>query len=197
MDLYYEESSLVKYPEKPLKRYKTFRILFITCFVIAIIWLLYTFNGGVNFTDEFIIDAIIVTFVPITVFFWLGAFFWKLSNKQYIDYDYCFNSGTMIVSKIYKSSKRVGIIQFNTLNVFQIGKKDSDTYKTILSQPNVRLITATFNEEPSENKDFYYIAFTVEAKKVVLVLDCTETLIANVYKFSSKLVLERDFKWSI
>ncbi|MBR2614111.1 MAG: hypothetical protein IKC71_00750 [Clostridia bacterium] len=197
MDLYYEETSLVKYPEKPLKRYKTFRILFITCFVLGVIWLLYTFNGGVNFVDEYIIEAVTITFLPVTALFWLGAIFWKLANKQYIDYDYCFNSGHMIVSKIYKNSKRVSVIQFNTINVYQIGKVDSETYKRETSMPNVKVIKATFNEEPSEDKGFYYIAFTQDAKKIVLVLDCTEQMILNVYKFSSKLVLERDFKWSI
>ncbi|MBE5757250.1 MAG: hypothetical protein E7342_05580 [Clostridiales bacterium] len=197
MDLYYEETSLVKNPEKPLKRYKTFRILFIASFVLGVIWLLYTFNGGVHFTDETIIEAMIVTFVPITLFFWIGAIFWKIANKQYIDYDYCFSSGTMMVSKIYKSSKRINVIQFSALNIYKIGKVDSDTYKNEINSPGVSIIKATFNEEPSDGKAFYYIAFTRDAKKIVLILDCTETMIANVYKFSSKLVLERDFKWSI
>ena len=111
--------------------------------------------------------------------------------------NYCFSSGEMIVSKIYKNAKRVGLVRFNAMHVFQMGRVDSETYDSIISQPGVEVMKATFNNSPSEGCDFFYIAVTCAAKKKVIILDCTEKMIATVLKFSSKLVMEKGFKWSI
>ena len=193
MELYYEETSFVQEVEGASKKYNLFKILSIVCFVLAGVWIFYTFNGGVQFIDEYIFEAVLITFVPMTACTSLGAFFWYIKNKHYIDYDYCFSSGEMIVSKIYKNSKRVGLIRFNAMHVFQMGRVGSKTFEAITKQPDVEVIKATFNKTPSKDCEFFYIAVTCVAKKKVVILDCTEKMIASVFKFSSKLVMEKEF----
>ena len=51
----------------------------------------------------------------------------------------------------------------------------------------------TSNYTASEGKDFYYIVANVDGDKKLLVLECTEMLIVNILKFSSKTILDEDY----
>ena len=83
--------------------------------------------------------------------------------------------------KVFSRYKTVGTDLNNVINVFESNLKVlKDDYASLF----IFSVLITLQK--------LYIQ-----KKIVLILDCTETMIANVYKFSSKLVLERDFKWSI
>ena len=59
--------------------------------------------------------------------------------------------------------------------------------------PDIKRMILTSNAEPDEGKDFFYIVANVEEEKKLFILECTETFMVNVLKFSRKTVLEEDY----
>ena len=56
--------------------------------------------------------------------------------------------------------------------------------------PDVKTVILTSNVTPDENKDFYYMVVNKDGEKKMYVIECTETFIVNVLKFSKRTVVD-------
>ena len=138
-------------------------------------------------------SRIILLLFPAIILLMLGLSFGLLKNKFCVEYDYSFISGTIRVSRVIANLKRKNIYDFEFRKIEKIGYYDSETYNKYQKSPGVKCVYLTANKTPMENKDFYYIVANVDGDKKLLVLECTETLIVNVLKFSNKTILDEEY----
>lgn len=114
--------------------------------------------------------------------------------RLYNCYDYIFVSGDVRVIKVVNTKKRKKVISFDSKDVYQVGRYESETYEKHRSMPNVKVIFAPSNRQEVEEKPKYYIAANVDGVKYLVVLECTEKFLRYVLQFAGKPVLEKDYK---
>lgn len=189
MEVFYEESSNYRNQSEKTK-YKLIRIISIIFYVFAGVWLIFAFN-----TLDFnvgIILYLLFLLLPPALFIFAGVFIGKRKNNYCIDYDYTFVSGSIRCSKVINSIKRIHLFNFDASAIEIIGKVSNTSFKKYQSMPDVKVEYLTSNDTPEEGKNFYYIFAKVNSEKKVIVLECSELFIANVLKFSKRMVLEKD-----
>lgn len=191
-EIFYEESANLQNPKPAAVKYNTIRILSILSYVALVLWLImvlfYEFGSGALWLQ------IIFLLIPTAMFFLSGFFLGRLKNKFYVEYDYTFVSGSIRFSKVIKNVKRKFIIKFECSEIEKIGKVGSGTFEKYFAMPGVAKNILTSNGSPADNKDFYYIVVNTDEEKKLFVLECTETFMVNVLKFSNRMVLEEDYK---
>lgn len=192
-EIFYEESAELRDRKSAGRKYYTFKILSVLSYVLLVFWVILVFVGY-DIGQGYWLTNLIFILVPIVVFLLSGIFLGRVKNRFYLDYDYTFVTGSVRIAKVIKNSKRRSIIKFEAENIERIGKYDSATYNKYAKMPGISKLILTGNYTPAEGKDFYYIAVNADGSKKLLVLECTETLIVNILKFSNKNVLEEDFK---
>ena len=89
--------------------------------------------------------------------------------------------------------KDANIVDVQPSDIEKIGKIGSGTFTKYNNMSDIKRMILTSNAEPEEGKDFFYIVANVEEEKKLFVLECTETFMVNVLKFSRKTVLEEDY----
>ena len=141
-----------------------------------------------------IIISVILILIPSILFIVTGIIFGKVKNRFCVEYDYTFVSGSIRFSKVIKNSKRKFIVKFECSDIEKIGKLGSETFEKYYIMPGVSKKILTGNSSAMENKDFYYLVVNVDGDKCIYVIECTETFLINILKFTSKRILEEDFK---
>ena len=139
------------------------------------------------------IFSVLFILIPMAMFITSGVVLGKLKNRFYVDYDYIFVSGSIRFSKVIKNINRKFIVKFECSDIEKIGKIGSGTFNKYNGMPDIKRMILTSNAEPDEGKDFFYIVANVEEEKKLFILECTETFMVNVLKFSRKTVLEEDY----
>lgn len=190
-DIFYEESSKTREERSAKTKYYIFKTLSIISYVLFGIWLflvvmLYQFKGSAGQ----IILGLLFALLPAAMFLASGILLGRFKDKFYVDYDYTFVSGTIRFSKVIKEIKRRHIVSFETSELEKIGKYDSELYKKYSLMPDVKAVILTSNLTPEENKDFYYMVVNKDGEKKMYILECTETFIINVLKFSKRTVVD-------
>lgn len=193
-EVFYEESAKLTNPKTCARNYYIFKALAILMLVVLFIYVLvfwktteiYFFTG-----NGILLRVIIYIALPIASMVSLSILFFKLKDKQYVEYDYSFVSGTIRVSKVIKNFKRRFMFQFFTRDIMALGKFNSDNYIKISKTPNVKIEILTKNKQLAEDKDLYYIYVNCAGKNRLLVFECTKIFIINVIKFTNKLVVEK------
>ena len=198
IDIYYEEASKVKNPKRDKTLYNTFFALSILFFVIAAV----SFSVFINIfpydeVKESIVEILIFVALPILLNIGVGVFFFFFRKKFHVEYDYNFTSGTIRISKIIMNNARKLVTKFDYSNIEKIGKVDSETYNQYLSMPNTKEIILSANKTPSKEENFYYIVQRENKLRNILILDCSKTFLINILKYTTRMVLEKDFKWFI
>ena len=123
-----------------------------------------------------------------------GILLGRFKDRFYVDYDYTFITGTIRFSKVIKNIKRKHIVSFETSDIEKIGKYGSETFNRYSLMPGIKSVVLTSNSIADENKEFYYIVANVNGEKKIYILECTETFIVNVLKFSKRSVLDEALK---
>ena len=190
-EVFYEESAVVQNVGPAKTKYFIFKTFSIISYVIAILWLMlaifaFPLEGNV-------LMNIVFAALPFVIFLLSGIFTGKIKDKFYVDYDYTFVSGSLRFSRVIKNVKRKSILVFDADCIEKLGKYGSGTYERCALSPDKKLLTLTSNVEASDGKEFYYIFAAVGGQKYLLILECTETFIANVIKFTKRTILEDEF----
>lgn len=190
-DIFYEESSKTREERSAKTKYYIFKTLSIISYVFFGIWLflvvmLYQFKGSAGQ----IILGLLFALLPAAMFLASGILLGKFKDKFYVDYDYTLISGTIRFSKVIKEIKRKHIVSFETSELEKIGKYGSELYEKYSLMPDVKTVILTSNVTPDENKDFYYMVVNKDGEKKMYVIECTETFIVNVLKFSKRTVVD-------
>lgn len=190
-ELFYEESSKTREERSAKTKYYIFKVLSVISYVFFGVWLLlfimfYPFSGSAGQ----IILGMVFALLPAAMFLASGILLGKFKDKFYVDYDYTLISGTIRFSKVIKEIKRKHIVSFETSELEKIGKYGSELYEKYSLMPDVKTVILTSNVTPDENKDFYYMVVNKDGEKKMYVIECTETFIVNVLKFSKRTVVD-------
>ncbi len=190
-ELFYEESAKIQNEKTAKTKYYIFNIfsIFSYCMIFfgIIIIFITPFDGNVVLT-------LIIAIFPTAIFLTCGIILGKIKNRFYVDYDYTFVTGSIRIAKVIKNVKRKQVMVFDTTNIEKLGKYNSETYVNYEKFPKIKKKLLTLNDVPAEGKDFYYLVVNLNDEKNLLVFECTELFMANVLKYSNKMILEKDFK---
>ena len=190
-DVFYEESATMQNTGAAKTKYYICKTLSIISYVIAITWLIVTL---ITFPLEGnVLINILFAAIPFALFLASGILIGKLKDKFYVDYDYTFVTGSVRFSKVIKNVKRKNIIVSDTGNVEKIGRYGSDTFERYVAMPNKKQMVLTSNTETSPGKDFYYMVVNTNGQKYLFVIECTETFLSNILKFSNRTVFDDEF----
>lgn len=198
-DIFYEETVNDHNTQKSRRKYLTFKIIGIIFYVLgAVLFALGFFSCSFTPTKSFknsVIGLLLLFFVPSILFFLGGFYCQKIKYRFALSFDYTFVSGSVRIAKVLNGVKRKPVVNFDSSSIIQLGLVGSETYEKYASQKEFKKIFATPNSElaDDENKDFYYLAATVEGEKKLVIIECTELYLVNILKFSNKSILEKDF----
>ena len=197
-ELFYEESAKTRNEKSAKTKFYIFKTLSVISYLLVGVWAFVIYIGFdlrvFNESALTIILSLLYYLFPLALFIVSGVVLGKIKNRFYVDYDYTFVSGSVRISKVIKNYKRKTEIVFDASTIEQLGKVGSATYEKYYATPGIKKLLLTPNTEAEEGKGFYYIVVNSEGSKKLLVLECTELLMANILKFSNKIVLEKDFK---
>ncbi len=187
MDIFYEESSIVKDSAKESKKYRTLNIV---ANIFLVIGFLSVFIGC-NFipTKQFLWWVLLFC----SWFFVAWFIFFKWKSKYNVNYDYCFVSGELRIAKVINVNKRKPVVRIQPEEILQLGDIDNDSYDILQTDPNVKTVYCTSNVEATEGKFFMYILAAIEGEKKLFILECREELLLNILKFVKRSTLERDY----
>lgn len=189
-EILYEESAKTQNFKSASTKYYVLKVMSIISYTLLVIWCIICFY--VMPLDQGFI-YILLMLIPMAMFIASGIILGRFKDRFYVDYDYIFVSGSIRFSKVIKNIKRKFIIKFDCSDIEKIGKIGSGTFLKYNNMPDVKRMILTSNSQPDEGKDFYYIVANVEEEKKLFILECTETFMVNVLKFSRKTVLEEDY----
>ncbi|MBE5749919.1 MAG: hypothetical protein E7346_03515 [Clostridiales bacterium] len=192
-EILYEESAKIQNEKSAATKYYVLKVLSIISYTLAVLWFMLVFIAYDLATGSALLNIIFIV-VPLAMFIASGIVLGKFKNKFYVDYDYIFVSGSIRFSKVIKNVSRKFICKFECSTIEKIGKIGSGTFEKYSNMPDVKRHILTMNSYPAEGKDFYYIVANFDGEKKLFVLECTETFMVNVLKFSNKMVLEEDYK---
>lgn len=189
-EIYYEETTTLRNYKSEKNKHIILNIVSIISFVCALIFAMLIFYKFDWRFGSLILNIIILSLI-LVVFIASGIFLSILKNKFCIEYDYIFLNGTINIDKVIKGAKRKSQIEFIASSILKIGKFCSDEYYKTVSDDNIGVKVFTSNDEPMENKDFYYILITRGGEKIICVLECTKQFIINLVKYSNKIIVEK------
>ena len=191
-EIFYEESSNQRDVGSGKTKYYIFKVLSIISYIFVGLWVLmffifFEFKGN-------ILLNLVIALIPFAMFLASGILLGRFKDRFYVDYDYTFITGTIRFSKVIKNIKRKHIVSFETSDIEKIGKYGSETFNRYSLMPGIKSVVLTSNSIADENKEFYYIVANVNGEKKIYILECTETFIVNVLKFSKRSVLDEALK---
>lgn len=192
-EVFYEESAVVENRKSALKRYNLFKLVQIASYVFMGLWIFVVIHMvHINMFKFFV--GVIMLLIPLIMFFLMGFFAGKMKKNAFVDYDYTFVSGSLRFSKIIRENKRFFITEFDCKKIEKIGLYGSETFSKYEKLPGIRKLVLTSNVNPAENKNLYYLVANFDADKKLIILECTETFIVNILKFTNaRAVIEEGF----
>ena len=191
-EIFYEESSNQRDVGSGKTKYYIFKVLSISSYIFVglgalMFFIFFEFKGN-------ILLNLVIALIPFAMFLASGILLGRFKDRFYVDYDYTFITGTIRFSKVIKNIKRKHIVSFETSDIEKIGKYGSETFNRYSLMPGIKSVVLTSNSIADENKEFYYIVANVNGEKKIYILECTETFIVNVLKFSKRSVLDEALK---
>lgn len=198
IEVFYEESAKTIDTKSASRKFYIFKILSIISYVLVAVWLCIIFIGFdfrvFNSSALAIVISLLIHILPLVFFIASGIFLGRFKNRFYVDYDYTFVSGSIRISKVIKNCKRKSLLVFEAKDIETLGKVGSETYEKYENTPGIKPLVLTSNDTPAEGKAFYYLIAGIDGEKKLLILECTELFMVNILKFTSRSVLEKDYK---
>ena len=189
-EIFCEESTMIQEEGKFKRRYRLLKTLSIFFFVLAFLWFLLLFFWKVADFKENLIGALVTFLAPLILFITTGVILFKKKDGVYLTFDYTFVSGDVIISKVSMNVKRFKVAKFDTKQIVRIGKYDSEIFNNYYNSPDIKTVILTKNNQPSPNRDFYYVLASLTEGKRLFVLECSENFIKNILIYTGRKVLE-------
>ncbi|MBQ7830536.1 MAG: hypothetical protein IJ393_00515 [Clostridia bacterium] len=184
MDVFYEESSVLRNSAKAEKKYKIVHIISMIFLTIGIMGVLF----ALMIPFQYLIFWGIICLQFFLIWFILSK--WKATFN--VSYDYAFVSGELRIAKVININKRKLVARLNPEDIIQIGDVDNPGYERFAADPSTKKVICTSNVEAAENKFFMYILANYNGKKLY-VLECREDLLMHMLKFVKRTTLESDY----
>lgn len=186
-EVYYEETAFPYDYKKQKPLYVVCRVFLVLFWIVAIFFALATINCIPMGLEGFLFPLIVTVWSGLAV-----AFMYFIKARLYNCYDYIFVTGDVRIIKVVNTKKRKKILIFDSKNVFQVGRYESETFEKHKAAPGTKVIYAPTNKYEAD-KPKYYIGTVVDGVKYLVVIECTEKFLYYVLQFSGKHVLEKEF----
>ncbi len=211
MDIFYEESATNQKAKKGEKIYKVFHYISWTFFILAIMVLIFDFMvvgiplkpKEANYeTYEKYLEAENAYPGGLFMFFFvlsigvslllIGVLFLMIKRRINLQYDYIFVSGELRIAKIFNINRRKFLEKIDCEDIQQMGDVENSSFDRLAAAPGVKIVRYSANALPADGKFFMYIVTKGNNKKLY-VLECRETLLMNLLKFTRRSALESDY----
>lgn len=191
-EIFYEESVLTENKGSAKTKYYIIKTISVISYVLAGLWgivMLFTFPFG----QGNLLFNILFVLIPFALFIASGVISGKFKDKFYVDYDYTFVSGSIRFSKVINNIKRKNILVFDVQSIEKIGRCGSATFDRYSAMPDKKKLILTSNDAPIDGKDFYYMVVNTGGQKFMLIIECTETFLHNILRFSNRTIFDDEF----
>lgn len=195
MDAFYEESAINQNAVKESRKYKIFHILsYVFLFLGIILLIMAIFNMPIGGGEDAGAFWTMFGFMLIQGLMFMGMWFafYKIKSRYNVNFDYCFVTGELRISKVVNVNKRRLVARIDCEDMIQVGDVDNPSFDRFRADPTVKTVFCTPNVEASEGKFFMYVLANYNGRKLY-VLECRENLLMNIMKFAKRSVLESDY----
>lgn len=201
-EVFYEESAALRNEKSAKTRYTVFTVAAYAClasalFALLMIWVAFMTPMSKDQIENLKINEFLLSLLPMIIMFVLmlagSIFLFKKRHSAYLSYDYTFVSGELRLSKVIHNRKRKLLYRLSDDRLILIGRVGSESYKKLKASPDCKEDILTPNDEPADDKEFFYIQASTNVGKRILVLECRQQLISNVIRYLNKNILESEF----
>ncbi len=181
MDVFYEESAIARNPAEA-RRYNLLHIFSRIFLVLGLVVLAF---GFAILPWQLLLLLCVWNFLT-----WFLLRRWK--KKYNVSYDYCFVSGELRISRVFNINRRRLLTRIQATDILQMGDVDNSGFDGLRADPMTKTVVCTSNEDAEEGKFFLYLLVAENGKKLY-VLECRETLLMHLLRFTGRAVLESDY----
>lgn len=197
-EMFLEESAVQQDTRQAKRWYVMFTILMVLCILCAVSTLLvdiiYFLFAEVD--DDTLTQIIIflVVLLVVAIAFIVGAVLCnRFKHRYYVSYDYTYVSGELRIAKVTHAIRRKILYMLTDEQFLQIGRYGSESYKKLKASPDSKEEVLTMNEEPSAEKEFFYIHAATKVGRRILVLECRPSFIMTIIKNQTRRITESEF----
>lgn len=140
-------------------------VLMIVCAVLGFMCLqmvMYSFGLG--------------TIIPTVLFLGIAVYTYMTHDRFRTEYEYTFTNGSLDFAMVYNNKKRKSLGSLNVAKVDAFGKVSSGSFRRHTSGKEVKHLRWFLNREA----ELYYIAFSKEGKKSVIVFEPSEEMVGYI-----------------
>lgn len=189
MDVFYEESALPRDAKKGKIKYNIFNgisIFFLICAILSLLSVLM-----IDISQNILPQVLFVGAMTLTNgVVWFGLF--RFKQRFNLSYDYCFVSGEIRISKVINGHKRKLIVRLESAELIQMGDVEAPSFERFKTDPTIKTVICTPNDEAEEGKFFLYLLAENNGKKL-FVIECREELLIHIMKFARRGTLDHDY----
>ena len=194
-EAFYEESAVCAKSKRDATIYKIFHITSIALFVIAGLWLSFSFGYISNLVQSTSGAAVlfysIMWFLFPALFIAVGLLMFFLRRRFNVSYDYTFVEDELRITKVFNGRKRKFLTTLKADHILKIGWCDKDSYQRT-RQGTGKPKVLTTNKQPMDDKEFIYILYSTSLGKTLYILECRQLLLEYLVRAAGRTKLERD-----
>lgn len=116
------------------------------------------------------------TIVPTVVFIGIAVYLWLTHDKIRTEYEYTFTNGSLDFAMVFNNRKRKSLGSLNVAKVDAFGRVQSGSFRRHTAGKDVKHLRWFLNRE----SELYYLAFSKEGKKSVIVFEPTEEMVGYI-----------------
>ncbi len=116
------------------------------------------------------------TIVLTVVFIGLAVYMWLTHDKFRTEYEYTFTNGSLDFAMVFNNKKRKALGSLNVAKVDAFGKVQSGSFRRHTSGKDIKHLRWFLNRD----SELYYIAFSKEGKKSVIVFEPSEEMVGYI-----------------
>lgn len=116
------------------------------------------------------------TIVPTVLFIGIAVYLWLTHDKIRTEYEYTFTNGSLDFAMVFNNKKRKSLGSLNVAKVDAFGKVQSGSFRRHTSGKDVKHLRWFLNRD----SELYYLAFSKEGKKSVIVFEPSEEMVGYV-----------------
>lgn len=116
------------------------------------------------------------TIVPTVLFIGIAVYLWLTHDKIRTEYEYTFTNGSLDFAMVFNNKKRKSLGSLNVAKVDAFGKVQSGSFRRHTAGKDVKHLRWFLNRD----SELYYLAFSKEGKKSVIVFEPSEEMVGYV-----------------
>ncbi len=192
----YEESAIPVKSALEAKLYMAFHVVSIILFILAGLWLTFSFAYINNLIESGATGAtlaiyLIRWFLPPALIVGGGLIAFFLKRRFNVSYDYTFVEDELRVTKVYNGRRRKYLMTLKADQILKIGWCEKDSFeRTKRGLGKTKFLTS--NKAPAEEKEFIYLLYSSSIAKTLYVLECRRIMLEYLVAAAGRNKLERE-----